>query len=265
MKDCMTGRKHGDFEGLGENYSKYRPGYSGMVLDAVLGLLPGATADGKRLAAADVGAGTGIWSRMLASRGLEVRAVEPCADMRRHGMNDSAGKGIAWSEGKAEDTGLPAGAFQLVSMASAFHWPDFGLALREFDRLLAPGGVFLALWNPRIIEGNPLLEEIEAELARLVPDMKRVSSGKSRFCDDLAIRLEATNLFEDVLYLEARHVERMTPQRYIGVWRSVNDVRVQAGEERFEAFMQYVESRVEGLEHIEAAYLTRAWAARKRA
>jgi len=265
MKNCTTGRKHGDFEGLGENYSKYRPGYSSMVLDAVLGLLPGVAVDGKRLAVADVGAGTGIWSRMLASRGLEVRAVEPCADMRSHGMNDSEGTGIAWSEGKAEDTGLPGGAFQLVSMASAFHWPDFGLTLREFDRLLAPGGVFLALWNPRIVEGNPLLEEIEAELARLVPDMKRVSSGKSRFCDDLAIRLEGTNLFEDVLYLEARHVERMTPQRYIGVWRSVNDVRVQAGEERFEAFMKYVESRVEGLEHIEAAYLTRAWAARKRA
>lgn len=34
-----------------------------------------------------------------------------------------------------------------------------------------------------------------------------------------------------VLYLEVRHTEMQTPERYIGLLESVNDVRVQAGEE----------------------------------
>lgn len=33
--------KHGDFTELAENYAKYRPGYSPLILDSVCALLPG--------------------------------------------------------------------------------------------------------------------------------------------------------------------------------------------------------------------------------
>ena len=45
--------------------------------------------------------------------------------------------------------------------------------------MLRPGGRFVALWNPRMIELNPLLVEIEQEITRLNPEVKRVSSGRS--------------------------------------------------------------------------------------
>ena len=35
------------------------------------------------------------------------------------------------------------------------------------QRMLRPGGSFVALWNPRMIELNPLLVEIEQESTRL--------------------------------------------------------------------------------------------------
>ena len=69
----------------------------------------------------------------------------------------------------------------MVCMASSFHWPNFAAAVREFSRILKPGGLFMALWNTRCYESNPLLAEIEGFLHKLVPDIKRVSSKVPNF------------------------------------------------------------------------------------
>jgi hypothetical protein len=69
--------------------------------------------------------------------------------------------------------------------------------------------------------------------------------------------------FDDVLYLEGRHVARQTPEQYLGVWRSINDVQVQLDPDLFGQFLRYVELKVERLSSIEMTYLTRAWTARR--
>jgi SAM-dependent methyltransferase len=256
-------RQHGDFSGLADDYSKYRPGYSGSVLTALLALVgkPASAID-----AADVGAGTGIWTRMLAARGLRsVTAVEPNDDMRRHGEADSRTTAIAWRKGNGEATGLADGSADLLSMASSFHWVDFEAGTREFARVLRPGGRFVALWNPRLIEVNPLLVEIEEHLNTLKGgEIRRVSSGRSGITEQLTDRLNASSRFDDVMYLEARHTMSMSPDHYLGVWRSVNDLRVQLGAQRFTEFLAWVERKVLPLPAIEATYLTRAWTARRR-
>lgn len=252
--------KHGDFTSLAKNYAQYRPAYSPLVLDAFLGLCPVSLTDAHCV---DAGAGTGIWSRQMAARGLKVDAVEPNDSMRGEGELQNKGLPVYWHAGSAEHTGLSASTYHLISMASSFHWPDFDQAVAEFDRILLPGGVFMALWNTRRYESNPLLVGIEDFLHRLVPEMKRVSSGRSEFCDNLHVRLRNCNIFEDVVYIEGRHTELQTPAHYIGLWESVNDVRVQAGEERFSTFIAHIRKVTQGLPHIEAEYTTRAWIARK--
>ena len=148
-------------------------------------------------------------------------------------------------------------------MASSFHWAEFDKACDEFQRILRPGGIFVALWNPRFIEANPLLVEIEAEIARLKPDVRRVSSGRSGITEQLTDRLSAKPQFAEVLYLEGRHLMRQTPEHYIGAWRSVNDLQVQLGPVLFGKFLTFVEKRITGLTMVETTYLTRAWAARR--
>ena len=74
--------------------------------------------------------------------------------------------------------------------------------------------------------------------------------------------MQGCSEFSDVLYVEGRHVEKQSPERYIGLWESVNDVRVQAGEEKFRQFIEYIRSVTQNIEFIEAEYLTRAWIAR---
>src|ERR1700691_2284361 len=253
--------KHGDFTGLAGDYAKFRPGYAPQVATAILRFL------GRDLAtvdAADVGAGTGIWSRTLAACGLHsVVAVEPNDDMRAQGIETSKATEIVWHKGSAEATGLPDGSADIVSMASSFHWADFDKACDEFHRILRPGGIFVALWNPRFIEVNPLLVEIEAEITRLKPDIRRVSSGRSGLTERLTEMLSTQPQFGEVLYLEGRHCMRQTPAQYLGAWRSVNDLQVQLGATLFGKFLEFVQQRTAKLAEIETTYLTRAWAARR--
>ena len=254
--------KAGDFTGLASDYSQYRPDYCPSVLEGLLSLVikPVSEVD-----FADVGAGTGIWSRMVFNRGVKsVTAVEPNNDMRAKGIADSASTNILWLPGNAEHTGLPTASCDWLSMASSFHWADLDKATREFHRVLRPGGRFTALWNPRLIEVNPLLVGIEAHLDTLRPNIKRVSSGRSGITETLTEKLWDSPYYDDVIYLEGRHVISMTPTRYLGAWRSVNDLRVQLGAEKFDTFLDFITERISGLNVIEATYLTRAWSARRK-
>lgn len=252
----------GDFTGLAKDYSQHRPDYCPSVLKALLGLLDNPAAE---IDFVDVGAGTGIWTRMVHDAGVRtVTAIEPNEDMRNNGIADSRHTTVRWLPGSAETTGLANASADWLSMASSFHWAKFDTATQEFHRVLRPGGRFTALWNPRLIEENPMLVEIEAHLDTLRPNIKRVSSGRSGITETLTEQLWQSPYFDDVVYVEGRHIIAMTPERYLGAWRSVNDLRVQLGPEKFDAFLTFVEKRISGLQLIEATYLTRAWSARRK-
>lgn len=252
----------GSFDSLANDYSQYRPAYAPGVLSAILGLVGARVED---IDAADVGAGTGIWTRMMAERGLKsVAAVEPSANMRANGERDSrAFPNIRFREGTGEATGLPAASADLLTMASSFHWVDFDAGTHEFCRVLRPGGWFVALWNPRQVEASPLLAEIEGYLTELHPGLERKSSGRSSFTKGLTERLIGCGKFSEVVYLEGRHTAKQTREQYIGAWRSVNDIQAQLGPEKFARFLAMVEQRIAAEEYIETTYLTCAWASRR--
>ncbi|WP_308113752.1 class I SAM-dependent methyltransferase [Arthrobacter sp. ISL-30] len=125
------------FQDGGEHYHRVRPGYPG---DSVDWLLP----DNARQAA-DVGAGTGKFTELLVSRGLEVTAVDPSADMLEQLRRDLPT--VTALEGTAEATGLADSAFDVVSVAQAWHWCDPLRASREISRILRPQGVIGLIWN----------------------------------------------------------------------------------------------------------------------
>lgn len=252
--------KHGDFSSLAENYSKYRPYYSQTALDAISGVLQRPVTE---LDVADIGAGTGIWSRMIARHGFKsVTSVEPNDSMREQGKKDSTETSIKWIAGSAEATGLADGSADLITAASCFHWFDFETATAEIHRVLRKDGWFVALWNPRLLQANPELKAIEDKLYEIAPDIKRVSSGSSSFVEALADRLHANEHFSDVIYFEGRHEQKFTQEQYLGVWWSVNDIRFQAGEKRFRQFMDYVAKEISSWPSISVNYKTRAWMAK---
>lgn len=169
--------KHGDFTELAKFYVD-RPGYSLTLLNYIKFYIGNSL--GREIVAADVGAGTGKLTENLEQIGLRGYAVEPNDAMRREGMNLFSGKDtFEWRAGTAEETGLPDSCADWVLMGSSFHWADAPRAVKEFRRILKPGGFFTAVWNPRDIGRSDIHMEIESMIEKEVPDMKRVSSGNT--------------------------------------------------------------------------------------
>ena len=251
--------KHGDFSKLAENYSKFRPTYSKEVLMSIIGIL-----NKSDINFADIGAGTGIWTRMLSkNRNVKiVNAVEPDDNMRSFGENHLDNNDIVWSKGTGESTGLEDNKYNLVTMASSFHWVNFDKAMAEFYRILKPGGLFVALWNPRHIDDNSILVDLENKILDINPDIKRVSSGKSEFVENLAKNFLSLDGFENLTFIEGRHQSKQNKDEYIGAWESVNDIQHQLGE-KFIDFMGYIDHKIKSEQIIKTTYLTRAWLVRK--
>ena len=137
------------FVGEGGSYASVRPAYPGEAVAALLDAARsgrGVDALGRdgSLRAADIGAGTGKMSELLARAGAVVDAVEPSGAMRAQA---SSIPGVTWHAGVAEETTLPHGAFDIVVFAQSWHWVDPERAGVEAARILAPGGVLGIVWN----------------------------------------------------------------------------------------------------------------------
>jgi ubiquinone/menaquinone biosynthesis C-methylase UbiE len=249
--------KPGDFTQLAEAYA-HRPAYSETVVDALFGLLQAS----RPPVVADVGAGTGKFTAMLDGRGATGFAVEPNDAMRAQGRRLDL-VGFHWVEGRAEATGLASEAVDWVTMASAFHWAEASRALEEFHRILRPGGRLVLLWNPRDLDHDPLQARIEARIAEIAPQIRRRSSGAAAYTADLESVLLGSGLFEDLLFLEAPHVERMSRERHMGAWRSVNDIQAQAGMEAWTRILAAIEAELGEAQDVAVRYRTRAWTVRK--
>lgn len=121
----------------GERYERVRPGYPP---ECVEWLVP---SQARR--AADVGAGTGKFTRELVQRCPQVTAVDPSEDMLS--VLTEHLPGVDCVLGTAEATGLPTASVDVVTIAQAWHWCDPAEASTEAARILVSGGVFGLLWN----------------------------------------------------------------------------------------------------------------------
>lgn len=137
------------FVGEGGAYDSVRPAYPDEAVAALIDAARrargvDASGQGGPLRAADIGAGTGKMSELLARGGLLVDAVEPSEAMRAQA---SSIEGVTWHGGVAEDTGLPNGVYDIVVFAQSWHWMDPERAGLEAARILAPGGALGIVWN----------------------------------------------------------------------------------------------------------------------
>lgn len=126
------------------DYARYRPSYP----PAAFRVLAAEAALGEGAAVADIGSGTGIFSRQLLDAGATVYAVEPNAAMRCAAELELATRAHFVSvDGSAEATNLAPGSIDLVCCAQAFHWFEPAPTRAEFLRILRPGGRCALIWN----------------------------------------------------------------------------------------------------------------------
>jgi len=120
-------------------YERARPTYPDEVVDW---LLPAGTPK-----VADVGAGTGKLTRLIAARGAEVTAVDPSAGMLERLRQ--ALPGVVALQGSAEQLPIHDNSVDAVLVGQAWHWVDVPRASAEVARVLKPGGRLGLVWNHR--------------------------------------------------------------------------------------------------------------------
>ena len=130
------------FSDRAADYAKYRPSYPAVAIDSILEGLDNPS----QLVAADIGAGTGISSRLLAERGIRVLAIEPNAEMRQAALPHPL---VEFHDDTAEHTNLLNASVDLVVCFQSFHWFDPKPTLVEFRRILKPNGRLAVVWNDR--------------------------------------------------------------------------------------------------------------------
>ncbi len=92
----------------------------------------------------DLGAGTGLSTRVWAGHAEQIVGVEANARMLEWAQRVTQEPNVSYVEAFASDTGLCAGSADLVTCAQAFHWMEPTTVLREAWRVLRSGGVFAA-------------------------------------------------------------------------------------------------------------------------
>lgn len=125
------------FDALVDDYDRARPSYP----DGLYAALP--TLAGARVV--EVGAGTGIATRALRSRGAQVLAVDVGAGMLgRLRANDPSTPAVVadWHALPVRDA-----TADLVCGAQAWHWVRVPEAAAESVRVLRPGGALCVWWN----------------------------------------------------------------------------------------------------------------------
>ena len=128
------------FSSRATDYAKYRPSYPQAAIATILEGLHSQT----QIITADIGAGTGIASRLLADRGVKVIAIEPNGEMRQAAEPHPL---VEFREATAEATLLPNSCVNLVTSFQAFHWFEPTPTLKELHRILKPSGRLALVWS----------------------------------------------------------------------------------------------------------------------
>jgi ubiquinone/menaquinone biosynthesis C-methylase UbiE len=236
-----------DYTDRAEHYDK-RADYSQEAVETVLhkiGAVPGKPV-------ADIGAGTGKLTKLLALNGLTVRAIEPNDAMMAIGIKNTEGMSVTWTRGVGEKTDLPDSSVHAAFFGSSFNVLDQKAALFEVARILVPDGYFVCMWNHRDLNDR-LQNEIEEIIRQMVPGY---NYGSRR--EDPTATIDESKLFGQVSYLEQNFKVEMLSNIFFEGWKSHATLARQAGQ-KFASVLERIQELLTRYEFINVPYSTKIW------
>jgi SAM-dependent methyltransferase len=143
-----------------------------------------------------------------------VIGIDPNAEMLRQAIVDAARSSLdnapVFRTGQAEATGLADAVADMVVAAQAFHWFKPEAALREFHRILKPGGWVVLMWNER--DDSDAFSAAYGAVVQATPEAKAVEFPRGRAGEPLL----ASPLFVDAERLVFPNEQRLDEDGLLG-------------------------------------------------
>jgi ubiquinone/menaquinone biosynthesis C-methylase UbiE len=220
----------GGFGGQAHQYDAGRKGLPEFVLDYIWSRFEIQTPS-----LLDVGCGTGITTRQLASRCAHVTAVdvsEPMLATARRVYDPR----ITYRLAAANALPFSRGSFDIVAAFSAFHWFPQPSSIHEMQRVLRPGGMILVVNRSSVGSFDSAAKDIMRSFAGI--EIPRRKAGY-----DPSATMEAAGLLD----VQVRHFtisEFYTERQAADYFQSLsawNFVPARARHEAMESIRRYVD------------------------
>lgn len=127
------------FKGFATNYDRYRP----VPPDDLMKLVVKLTENTPALIV-DLGAGTGLSTKVWAKYAKQVIGIDPSKDMIKIANQNNGSDNVEYQIGFAENSRLEDLSVDIISCSSSIHWMDPHKIVNEVNRILKPSGVFVA-------------------------------------------------------------------------------------------------------------------------
>jgi SAM-dependent methyltransferase len=209
------------FQGWSDQYASFRPTYPAPLMKALADLIvegPPPT-DG---VVADVGSGTGIFTRQLRASlpdTIPIFGIEPVSDMRLNAkMRSPSTTGITYLAGTAEKLPLKAQTARAVVAATAAHWFDRPAFFGEAYRTLMSSGLMAIVEYVRDEEGSPAA-------AAVIEFLSCHGSPRAYAPPDYEAELRSTVGFRDFKSMSENVTLQLTTDAFLGLALSSSHAR----------------------------------------
>jgi len=209
-----------DFGRHSEDYAAYRPGFPASFYQRI-----DAIARIRESRSLDLATGPGTIALELGALGSSVVGIDTSAEQiataKRVSKERNLEDKVHFRIASAENTGLEASSFDLVTAGQCWHWFDSGAAMVEIQRVLRPGGVLAIAHYSYLAEHTPVARETEDLILEFNPSWTMArSTGMFPERIDEVIH-GGLRLVEEFCY---HHDEEFSHARWRGRMRTCNGV-----------------------------------------
>lgn len=201
------------FTGRASAYAQARPSYATEFFE----YLTNTMGISKDSVFADIGSGTGKFSKQILEIGCKVFCVEPNADMRKEAEHQLSGyKGFISVNGTDEGTTINAETIDYITVAQAFHWFNPIAFRQECLRILKKVGKVILIWNTK--RKSEMVIEHDKLCSRFCPEFKGFSGGLDSMNDTINTffnhKYELIRFNNDIYYNKEKFIQRALSASY---------------------------------------------------